>query len=374
MAIPYRFYVPAIGTLCASFVLTTVALFGSWTVVAGNGRGLTYGIIGYTEKVHGQTSWTAYVASNGNSDASSPSGKLVTASSVQVCLHLFALVLNCITLWALFSVLPWCVRRSRTRSNRSVLCCCGCGRRVTQQPIPFVKSSPILAGFTCVVLVTSAITWPVLANQASVDLAAQKGIQASASLAYSHTLIIVAALTALAGSILAVFVCKHTEVETLSGHKIASGVQMTEKRSQETGGFDIERALASLESQEDEPKSSFASRKASTASSRISREAKKSKKTTTTRGAKVSKSISEQPRPAGTKSVGRWISRVTRALVAQPKYGRIQTSEADAEIDEQRPVQPRSRPADVLNPFASHTDHRVEHYLTGDIDASEESV
>eukprot|EP00954_Amorphochlora_amoebiformis_P028316 1391483-Amorphochlora_amoeboformis.AAC.1 len=286
------------------------------------------------KRVHGQTSWTAYVASNGNSDASSPSGKLVTASSVQVCLHLFALVLNCITLWALFSVLPWCVRRSRTRSNRSVLCCCGCGRRVTQQPIPFVKSSPILAGFTCVVLVTSGtaklimayllsantslcicslghnpITWPVLANQASVDLAAQKGIQASASLAYSHTLIIVAALTALAGSILAVFVCKHTEVETLSGHKIASGVQMTEKRSQETGGFDIERALASLESQEDEPKSSFASRKASTASSRISREAKKSKKTTTTRGAKVSKSISEQPRPAGTKSVGRWISR-----------------------------------------------------------------
>eukprot|EP00469_Lotharella_globosa_P003817 CAMPEP_0167800888 /NCGR_PEP_ID=MMETSP0111_2-20121227/18059_1 /TAXON_ID=91324 /ORGANISM="Lotharella globosa, Strain CCCM811" /LENGTH=241 /DNA_ID=CAMNT_0007696353 /DNA_START=137 /DNA_END=862 /DNA_ORIENTATION=+ len=209
------------------------------------------------------------------------------------------------------------------------------------------RYAPAACFLAALTFIASAITWPLVGVKASQSFASSKGMDsAEAILGYCYTLSILSSVCSLVGGVLAFLVLQFGEVKSLSKR---TGVAVDEETG--NGKFNVEAALASLEGHDEEEE--FARRRAS---SRNSREA-----------AAAATAGAQGHSPRG---LGHWIKKMTRAITAQPKsvaYGKVNTEM------EMSPRDSRSRPADLINPFASHVDdHRVESYMISSIDEAEQ--
>eukprot|EP00467_Chlorarachnion_reptans_P002792 CAMPEP_0114520394 /NCGR_PEP_ID=MMETSP0109-20121206/19552_1 /TAXON_ID=29199 /ORGANISM="Chlorarachnion reptans, Strain CCCM449" /LENGTH=294 /DNA_ID=CAMNT_0001701275 /DNA_START=489 /DNA_END=1373 /DNA_ORIENTATION=+ len=215
--------------------------------------------------------------------------------------------------------------------------------------------APLLAAVATLTFVAAAIVWPVLGVDAMKAFADSKGLNNSGvALGYCYGFPVISAFCSLVGAVLS-FLAAKGDVRPLSRNyelgnrddrsieNMESGAGASKFDRRDGGKFNVEAALAALEDEEDEIEKEFARARAH------SREAREKDR--------VSKREARRP-----SMMKRLLNKVTRSFRVQPKrggYGKV--GNEDGAADENIPSY-SPRPADVLNPFATHTDHQVSDY------------
>eukprot|EP00471_Norrisiella_sphaerica_P012467 CAMPEP_0184504360 /NCGR_PEP_ID=MMETSP0113_2-20130426/52425_1 /TAXON_ID=91329 /ORGANISM="Norrisiella sphaerica, Strain BC52" /LENGTH=375 /DNA_ID=CAMNT_0026894001 /DNA_START=69 /DNA_END=1196 /DNA_ORIENTATION=+ len=329
------FHIPTIFLLLASIGLSITTLIENvWaTDQAGT---FTFGLVGYSQGKE----WVAYLDDD-------RAESLVKAGSIQICLSLFGIFLNGFAIYALMLLLPWVQRFRRRRASAGIpiACCCGCGRSFARPSMSLSAMSPALSLIAAVTYIAATITWPLVgiaATEAFMQAQEQKEAY-KVELGWCFALAILSALCSMGAGILSFFVIKFADLQTLSGTtENIAGFDQTSIRSypmqRKKGGFDIESALASME--EDDEESEFACRRACSQDQKA-------------RSTKHDRIYSK-----GSSLIRNFFAKMTRTFRSQP-------SGEYNEVDLLSPKSPQllPRPADVLNPFATHTDHSVDDYL-----------
>eukprot|EP00466_Bigelowiella_natans_P017009 jgi/Bigna1/91867/estExt_fgenesh1_pg.C_1260011 len=329
MSLNLRFHIPAAILLLASLALAITTLVESaWASISSSEENMfTFGLIGYTHQIGGSSTWTAYIK---DEDAHS----LLKAGSIQICLLVFGMSLNLLGIYALLQLLS-CFRQRRntedsgrqhSSNRRCCRCCClGASSSSSLSYSCSLSSWMAMGPFISLLACTSFVAARVEATEIFFKKAQDS--PAKASLGWCHTLAILSALCSLGGAIISFFFLRFAKTQHLSGGTTSIFYKNVNEEKSGDDSFDVEASLGSIDENEEMD----------------------------------GNNCDDSPRSSPHISMmSKIIAKVTKPFRKHPVPQRYDKVKLDNSMEM---LESHCRPADVLNPFATHTDHKVEDYI-----------